>query len=199
MANTLRLIEGIKLDSIVNCVISMIITYFILRNINTKNNYKNFIINAIFIIYINELYSLVLYSHVSVFFNPISSYPHILEGATSLVPFKNISEIFNSREDFLQVIGNALMLSPLAFFAHYYGWSKSYIKTFIMLSCLSVFIELFQLVQTFIYSMYTPEYIRVCDVDDVMLNSLSVIIGIVAFRIYENTKKLVMIDNIKNT
>ena len=80
------------------------------------------------------------------------------------------------------------MLSPLAFFVHYYKWSKSYIKTFVALFGLITFIELFQLLQTYIYSMYTTAYVRACDIDDFILNSISVVIGIIIFEIYNKIR-----------
>lgn len=186
--SVISVLENVRIDSVANFVISMIITYVILRNIKTEDNFKNFIINAVFVIYINELYSLVLYIYMSEFLKPISSSPYLMEGAINLVPFENISLIFYSKVTFIQVVGNALMLSPLAFFIHYYGWSKNYKKTFFKLFGLIVFIELFQLSQTYIYSMYTTEHMRACDIDDFILNSLSVIVGINIFKIYNTIR-----------
>lgn len=184
----ISIFQDSRCDIIVNLVISLIITLLILRSIKIKSGFKNFFISAIFILYINKLYNLVTYVHISQFFKPIVSSPYFVEGAYNLTPLKNINLIFYSKSTFIHVIGNSLLLSPLAFFIHYYKWSRSYFKTFLSLLGVITFIEFFQLIQTYIGSMYNSNLLRAFDIDDFILNSISVILGLISFIIYKKSK-----------
>lgn len=151
-AEVIHILESSRYDNIFNLIISLFITYLLLKKIKSSNNIKKNIINAIFIMYINELYILVSYIYISRLFEPMISEPYILPGALNLIPFKNISLIFYSKSTFIQVVGNALLLSPLAFFIHYYKWHNNYRKTFLTLFGLIAIIECTQFIQTYINS-----------------------------------------------
>ena len=107
----------------------------------------------------------------------------------NLIPFKAIKDFFNESgfiyndpstylkaiksTSFLVPIFNILMFIPFGIYLHYY-FNCNFKKTLLYSFLLSLFFELTQL--TGLYFIYKTSY-RLCDVDDLIQNSLGGIIG----------------------
>lgn len=75
------------------------------------------------------------------------------------------------------------MLSPLAFSLLYFRVFKKFKTTVYAILCISIAIELIQFVQTLILTAYLGGG-RAIDVDDVIMNTISGIIGMLAYMLY---------------
>lgn len=163
---------------ILYCIISAI--SFLIYKIKKKHVYR-FVFWAII-----ECYVLLLIK-VTMLPIPIYSKQYLEEfqkfcsgryGYIQLIPFGTISTILKShiwRNIILQLLGNVLLLLPLPILL---GVSKerdnlSYWKLFLSGFLVSLFIELAQL--GIDYLVNYPN--KVCDIDDIILNSLGVLSG----------------------
>ncbi|MSR92737.1 VanZ family protein [Inconstantimicrobium porci] len=83
----------------------------------------------------------------------------------------------------INIVGNLLLLSPLAIILPMLGYKKFLkLKNVILLSFFtSVLIEALQYIETYLKIVYAP---RASDILDVMLNTLGGIIGFCVYRIY---------------
>lgn len=190
--NLLRIMTG---ERILNIIVIIVITSFIIKRLKSNKTMKDFIINSIFISYITILYLLVSYIYIEQFFVIPVSKPFIPETSLNLIPFANISTLLDSKSAFIQVIGNLFLLSPLSFFICYNDWHKTFKSTFYKMFLLVLFIESFQLLQSIINSMYYMTGRKSFDIDDIILNSLSIIIGLVAYNVLK--KVILFIKSVK--
>lgn len=157
--------------------------------------------NAIKVVYI-LLFWVYIVSFIGLVFFPIITGMKIknFKPAINLIPFNTIQEMwgYGFSKFFKQIIGNILLFAPMGalvplLFEKFNKWKK-----IILLGlCISFSVELIQLSMDLI-SKYN---IKVCDVDDVILNVIGIIIGFI-FKIilikfipnrYEGNKKLLRI------
>jgi glycopeptide antibiotics resistance protein len=103
----------------------------------------------------------------------------------NIIPFHTIlSDLFISAEvTLIQVIGNLFMLMPLGFFILYFKMASQR-KMIFLAFCVSLIIELTQLLQAFIASQYAWGSDRACDIDDILLNTLSAFLAIGVYKLY---------------
>ena len=97
---------------------------------------------------------------------------------TNLIPFKVIVETYNEvfvngyfNYFLINFLGNIIMFMPIGFFIPLL-WNVSNKKVVIIGFCFSLFIEICQLFLT-----------RGTDVDDLMLNTIGVILGLLLYRL----------------
>lgn len=184
--NLLYLQKQIVIESTANVLIETIIVLFILKFINIKTR-KDFFTSLTFILYICFLYKLTIYNmaiSTMVSKNAINTFK-INTDIVDLIPFKNIAVAFNARVFFIQVFGNLVMLSPLAFFISYYNTDIKLKKLILWIFIITCAIESYQLLQGSILSMYDHKTtLKVFDIDDIMLNTAGGFIGIFIYRIY---------------
>lgn len=111
-------------------------------------------------------------------------------GSLQFVPFKSIIQSFSIGEWKMQVLGNILLLLPVPIFLRLKNTKKTYsnLKMFLVGVALSFGIEVIQ----FCINMLTGVTEKISDVDDLLLNSCGVIIGIIISKYATKVKELLM-------
>lgn len=177
----------------------LFIATIILTKMAKLKNWLDFIWFCVFILYIFILLHLVAYISIGDFVN--STYTgnfHIQKEMINLIPFTTIENTFTqtlpTMPTIIQIIGNVLLLSPLSFFLLYFKITKSGWKALLVVFLTSCGIELLQFVQTTMItgfeSMSLPPD-RSTDVDDIILNTLSGLIGVLlAYSIPQVRKRI---------
>ena len=102
----------------------------------------------------------------------------------NFVPFRTITGVGSVHNFAVQVGGNILLLMPLVFFLYYVFFIKSYRKCIVYCFMAIVFIEITQ----YIIDIITKFPNKVCDVDDVILNFIGIILSILIIHLLNNTK-----------
>lgn len=186
------------INTIANSCLLFIATIILTKMAKLKN-WLDFIWFCVFILYIFILLHLVAYISIGDFVN--STYTgnfHIQKEMINLIPFTTIENTFTqtlpSMPTIIQIIGNVLLLSPLSFFLLYFKITKSGWKALLVVFLTSCGIELLQFVQTTMItgfeSMSLPPD-RSTDVDDIILNTLSGLIGVLlAYSIPQVRKRI---------
>lgn len=183
-----------------NIIILIILLCLLIRKINIKTKYDS-LMTMIFVVYICILYHLTSYIYIDQFMQPIVSLPHITESMLNTIPFKTISHMFFAKVTVIQVVGNILLLSPLAFFLRYFNWILSSKKIVLYIFLICIGIECFQFIQSYVYTMYDPSGSRhKADIDDLILNTTSGFIGVSIFKLYEKIRCKLdkIISNVKD-
>ncbi|MBC2019189.1 VanZ family protein [Listeria seeligeri] len=186
------------INTIANSCLLFIATIILTKMAKLKN-WLDFIWFCVFILYIFILLHLVAYISIGDFVN--STYTgnfHIQKEMINLIPFTTIENTFTqtlpTMPTIIQIIGNVLLLSPLSFFLLYFKITKSGWKALLVVFLTSCGIELLQFVQTTMITGFEslslpPE--RSTDVDDIILNTLSGLIGVVlAYSIPQVRKRI---------
>ena len=138
-----------------------------------------------------ELYILclvkVVYTPVRIVFNRAMSDDMVEKmkmNYANFVPFRTITGVGSVHNFAVQVGGNILLLMPLVFFLYYVFFIKSSSKCIVYCFMASVFIEITQ----YIIDIITKFPNKVCDVDDVILNFIGIILSILIIHLLNNTK-----------
>ncbi|AZB41777.1 VanZ family protein [Bacillus sp. FJAT-42376] len=131
--------------------------------------------------------------HEKVTFVSLSSYLtaehtqslHVQTNLINLIPFKTICMTF-SRPDIpavmmVQIAGNALMLAPVSFCVQHLKIAKDWRTAMFMTFLVSAGIEGAQLILAFFQSAIPYAEGRATDIDDVILNTFSGLIGCLMF------------------
>lgn len=186
------------INTIANSCLLFIATIILTKMAKLKN-WLDFIWFCVFILYIFILLHLVAYISIGDFVN--STYTgnfHIQKEMINLIPFttieNTITQTLPTMPTIIQIIGNVLLLSPLSFFLLYFKITKSGWKALLVVFLTSCGIELLQFVQTTMItgfeSMSLPPD-RSTDVDDIILNTLSGLIGVLlAYSIPQVRKRI---------
>ncbi|WP_270993761.1 VanZ family protein [Listeria seeligeri] len=186
------------INTIANSCLLFIATIILTKMAKLKN-WLDFIWFCVFILYIFILLHLVAYISIGDFVN--STYTgnfHIQKEMINLIPFttieNTITQTLPTMPTIIQIIGNVLLLSPLSFFLLYFKITKSGWKALLVVFLTSYGIELLQFVQTTMItgfeSMSLPPD-RSTDVDDIILNTLSGLIGVLlAYSIPQVRKRI---------
>ncbi|EAD5766240.1 TPA: VanZ family protein [Listeria innocua] len=173
------------INTITNSCI-LLLTTLILTKLAKLKNWIDFIWFCVFILYIFVLLHLVAYISIGDFVN--STYTgnfHIQKEMINLIPFTTIENTFQqtlpTMPTIIQIIGNVLLLCPLSFFLLYFKITSTAGKTILVIFLTSCGIELLQFAQTTmitgVESISLPPN-RSTDVDDIILNTLSGLIGV---------------------
>ena len=162
---------------------------------NKKTNIVREIILFIFFVYFLFLLLLTIFKGGRIeFSNQFNSYmyrEHGLLGIINIVPIKDTINTFMHSETGLRnslrnVIGNILVFMPLGFFIPLLFEKFNNLKKVLKVGCLSsLAIELSQL---FVGS-------NVCDIDDVIYNTLGALAGFICYKTFETIIKKVNLKN----
>ncbi|EEJ1214133.1 VanZ family protein [Listeria innocua] len=173
------------INSITNSCI-LLLTTLILTKMAKLKNWIDFIWFCVFILYIFVLLHLVAYISIGDFVN--STYTgnfHIQKEMINLIPFTTIENTFQqtlpTMPTIIQIIGNVLLLCPLSFFLLYFKITSAAGKTILVIFLTSCGIELLQFAQTTMITGFESISLppnRSTDVDDIILNTLSGLIGV---------------------
>ncbi|EMX5394606.1 VanZ family protein [Listeria innocua] len=173
------------INTITNSCI-LLLTTLILTKLAKLKNWIDFIWFCVFILYIFVLLHLVAYISIGDFVN--STYTgnfHIQKEMINLIPFTTIENTFQqtlpTMPTIIQIIGNVLLLCPLSFFLLYFKITSTAGKTILVIFLTSCGIELLQFAQTTMITGFESISLppnRSTDVDDIILNTLSGLIGV---------------------
>ncbi|EAC2903914.1 VanZ family protein [Listeria monocytogenes] len=173
------------INTIANSCLLFLAT-IILTNMARLKNWIDFIWFCVFILYMIILLHLVAYIAVGDFVN--STYTgnfHIQKEMINLIPFTTIENTFQqtlpTMPTIIQILGNVLLLCPLSFFMLYFKITSTAGKTLLVIFLTSCGIELLQFAQTTMITGFESISLppkRSTDIDDIILNTLSGLIGI---------------------
>ncbi|MBC6316490.1 VanZ family protein [Listeria grandensis] len=173
------------INVLVNGVILGAISIFLIQKAQLRS-WADIIWLAAFILYLFILHHLVTYIAVGdIIKSTYTGSFHIQQEMVNLVPFTTIENTLQqtlpTMPTIIQLIGNFLLLAPLTFFLLYFriiqrGWTALLVALLV-----STGIELIQFLQTTIITGFSgitlPEN-RSTDIDDIILNTLSGLLGI---------------------
>lgn len=104
-----------------------------------------------------------------------------------LIPFKDIIDIVkNSGIINIQLIGNIILLMPMPVLIGYLSKKVNYKVLFFKSILFSFGIEIIQLIIDILLSYPS----RIFDVDDIILNGIGILIGMIIFKILKEQKKI---------
>lgn len=118
--------------------------------------------------------------------------PDLLENQSTirnyfqLIPFRSIySTIKNASIFSIQIIGNIVLLLPFPIFLGYLKMnSKRYAALFFQSLCISIFIEVLQVIIDFILQYPSRKF----DVDDIILNGTGIMLGVCIYILIQRMK-----------
>ncbi|WP_156290990.1 VanZ family protein [Oceanobacillus salinisoli] len=149
----------------------------------------DFLILCGFTLYLFVLHQYV--SFISVGFYFTSEYigdHHIQFERLNLIPFKTIWHVITLPVfvpvQIIQVLGNLFLLTPFAFALLALCITKSIKKTVFITMFISIGIEIYQFLHNFILSGYRFGEGRAVDIDDVILNTLGGLMGVLFYKLY---------------
>ncbi|WP_416381371.1 VanZ family protein [Lacticaseibacillus paracasei] len=91
----------------------------------------------------------------------------------------NLNALYIQNYSLLQIVGNLLLLAPLAFFlALFFAKLRGLGRNLLVCALVSLAIETLQLIMNFFYLSY-----RTFDITDFILNSIGSLLGLAAFEI----------------
>ena len=165
--------------------LAIVCVTLVIHKLKRKNKYN------IYGLILFELYILclvkVVYTPVRIVFDR-SINGEMLErmemNYVNFIPFKTIMGVESIHNFIVQVGGNIILLMPLVFFMYYIFFVKSYRKCAIYGFSTIIFIEITQ----YIIDIITKFPNKVCDVDDVILNFIGIILSILIIHQLKNTK-----------
>ena len=156
---------------------------------STVDNIIEQIISFGFVLYLFILHSYVTYVYIPYYFTQeYIGTPYVNMERINLIPFRTIfNDLFGTvyaPVKVMQTTGNLLLLLPLAFSLLALQVLTKKKKVALIIVFTTLFIEIFQLIENFSVSGYLHSEggTRAVDIDDLMLNSLSGIIGIYSLK-----------------
>ncbi|WP_430535116.1 VanZ family protein [Listeria rocourtiae] len=175
------------INVIVNGTILGVVSFFIIWKAKLRNVVA-VIWLATFVLYLFILHHLVTYiSAGDILRSTYTGAFHIQHEMVNLEPFTTIENTVHqtlpTMPTIIQLLGNVLLLAPLTFFLLYFQITKKIGMTLLTALLVSVGIELIQFLQTTVITGFSgitlPEN-RSTDIDDIILNTLSGLLGILA-------------------
>lgn len=160
----------------------MTILYLIIAIVRGKRRTISIIKQMIFFVFFS--YVLIL---IGITFFPVPIDPELIkiyrlsenEIHQNWVPLSTISSISNNLNSFLNLIGNVLLFSPFSFLLLILNRRLS-VKVIPIGILVILIIEISQLLSSYLYGFTY----RIFDVDDIILNTISLLIGVVLFRFF---------------
>jgi glycopeptide antibiotics resistance protein len=179
------------LNLVANFGIVLLISIWLISKSQVEN-ILNFAILFVFVLYLFVLHSLVTYIDISYYITQeYVRNPYVNMERVNLIPFKTIySNLFGvavAPVTIIQTVGNALLLLPLAFALLSLQIINNKYKVLLFIFLTTVFIEMYQFLHNVSVSgyMYSEGGPRAIDIDDILLNTIGGLIGIVFFIIYK--------------
>lgn len=178
---------GITLDSIVVYLLAPIVLLIveISRFIKAKRSKRKFFCLKEFFVIMFQVYLALLIS-VTLFplmiddrkVNLIVNFIPIVNSVKDLMVGVNTMGFFMVKFWIINILGNIILLSPLAFIVPVISKRFRSLKSVVLLCfCTSCFIEFLQFLSLFIGNL------RSVDIDDIILNTLGAFIGFGAFKV----------------
>lgn len=178
---------GITLDSIVVYLLAPIVLLIveISRFIKAKRSKRKFFCLKEFFVIMFQVYLALLIS-VTLFplmiddrkVNLIVKFIPIVNSVKDLMVGVNAMGFFMVKFWIINILGNIILLSPLAFIVPVISKRFRSLKSVVLLCfCTSCFIEFLQFLSLFIGNL------RSVDIDDIILNTLGAFIGFGAFKV----------------
>lgn len=172
-------------QSLVNLVTIIILLSFLLKQTHF-HHVLDWIVGTAFVLYFCVLYHQTV--EFEWYFSNIHYSPEDISSVfnfVNLMPLTGILEVlrYNPNATF-QILGNLMMLAPLAFAMLYFKWTTSYKRVFLYAFLCSVGIEVFQFFQTIISTVFSLGIGRSTDIDDIILNTLGAGIGIGVYHLW---------------
>ncbi|WP_160910168.1 VanZ family protein [Pontibacillus yanchengensis] len=170
-----------------NWLVILLISLWLCSKVRLDNFFK-YIVLAIFTLHLFVLHQYVLYFNIDWYFTSTYNGEHQMTANLSLVPFHTIIKAFTTPVFvpvyFVQIIGNLLLLTPFAFSLRYLSIANSNFKAVLAMFFTSLGIEVTQLFQTYLSSGYEHFQGRATDIDDLMLNTVGAVIGVLIYKIF---------------
>lgn len=187
MSSIIRYILNMIPYMIVSIPIYLIVRFIILSKKSKKINWYHEIAFFLFVLFIVGLLSQTIIPKFEFGMNGFG----IVKGGihqTNLIPFKVLFETYNEvfingyiNYFLINFLGNIIMFMPIGFFLPLL-WDLSNKKVIVIGFCFSLFIECCQLFLT-----------RGTDIDDLILNTIGTILGLLLYRIiYKKFKNFVI-------
>lgn len=174
-------------------LIFSIIVWSVIRGIlfikNKKIVFKNEILYMVFCVYIISLISVTLLP-IFIYFEPQN---YVMEPSVNLDIFDFIGSYSNTNKVlfFKNTIGNLILLTPLGILLPLI-WNKKF-KSLKKIAIIGFVIALtIEVLQYFeIYFGFTRGY-RVCDITDLIFNTISIVLGYMIFKILFDDEKFII-------
>ncbi|MFX3618310.1 MAG: VanZ family protein [Sporolactobacillus sp.] len=177
------------IDYLFNLAFIAAIFFLLTRKIQLESIFR-FIMYTLFQLYCFWLYELTAFFSFDFIINAYKRHQmtkpfHFPFEVINIIPFHTIlGDLATFSEvTIIQIIGNLLLLMPLGFFILYFKMASQR-KMILLAICISFVIELDQLLQAFIVSQYAWGAGRACDIDDIILNTLSAFLAIGVYKLY---------------
>ncbi|MBS2968220.1 VanZ family protein [Metabacillus sp. KIGAM252] len=175
------------ITSIINSTFVAILLFFLLKN--TKiNNFLSILVFGTFSFYLNFLFTGTIgFPFHSIVLNqvhPTYLFTDKMQLPINIVPILPMISTLNNSLALLYLFYNLMLLAPATFTILYFGWIKNIKKILLLAFISSIFIELIQLIEMVILSFYEIDELRAADINDVILNFISGVIGIIVFKVY---------------
>lgn len=185
---------ALTIESVINGGAMLLLTWWLSKKAVIKN-WVEYTIFLIFIFYLYVLHTLVTYIPIEYFTTAdYIGHFHVLYERMNLIPFYTIWQLISrtiySPAYALQIIGNLILLTPFAFASLTLHIIPTPRKTIFVLCLVSIGIELEQFIETFVVSAFNYGEGRGTDIDDILLNTLGIIIGVGLYYIYNFIKNI---------
>lgn len=179
------------LNLLVNFGVVFLISIWLISKSEVKN-ILNFVILFLFVLYLFVLQSFVTYIDISYYITQeYVGNPYVNMERINLIPFHTISNnlfgVVVAPITIVQTFGNLLLLLPLAFAMLSLQIITNIYKVILAIFLTTVFIEMYQLLHNFSVSgyLYSEGGSRAIDIDDILLNTIGGLIGVLLFIIYK--------------
>lgn len=167
----------LRLNAIVMVPVLLIFFIFLLVLKAKKHNFNFFRILAEvpLFAYLYVLIAVTLFP-IQIFTKNTSVYS---DGFGKQSMLLNLNALYIQNYSLLQIVGNLLLLAPLAFFlALFFAKLRGLGRNLLVCALVSLAIETLQLIMNFFYLSY-----RTFDITDFILNSIGSLLGLAAFEI----------------
>lgn len=169
-----------NLEEIINLIIVLTCLFFLLKHTIFRNVF-DWIIGICFTLYFCLLYYRTIYFRGFIFENYHYSTESLvtLFHTVNLIPIQSIIIQLSYHPSALyQIFGNTIMLTPFVFAMLYFKWVRSYWRVIWYSFICTVGIEFIQFLQNLFHNLFVIGLRRSVDIDDIILNTISAVIGI---------------------
>ncbi|WP_061466429.1 VanZ family protein [Peribacillus simplex] len=191
------------LNIVLNWLFILIVSLWIVRKTQRGGIFLKSLL-FFFILYLHLLHNVVTYINFDHFFTQKYVGDFFIDiTKINFIPFDTISNnLFGATVapvTIVQTVGNLILLTPLTFCLLTFKLSKNGFVAMYITFFTSLFIESFQFLQNYVATSFEyGEAYRSVDIDDIILNSLSGIIGVILFKIM-NKKFISKLNKVPET
>ena len=185
---------SIQLEGMVNLLILLLCLILLLRQMTYRTVF-DWIMGICFTVYFCILYDRTIEFHFFLdnFRFSIEDIKYVL-WKVNVVPirgvFVELSQAPSLNYALYQIVGNTIMLAPLAFSMLYFKWTKSFVQAIWYSFLCTVGIELIQLFQNVMEHVFGIGIGRSTDIDDVILNTIGAILGAGCYYMWKKAVEL---------